>query len=76
MNLLVTWVIDHPDAVSEEEARLEQAQREREAAEARRRQEEQQQQQEADQNAAASEFLSLFGEVGLLEVCFLDFQTN
>ena len=32
--------------------------------ERRRREEQQQQQQEADQNAAASEFLSLFGEVG------------
>ena len=31
--------------------------------ERRRREEQQQQQQEADQNAAASEFLSLFGEV-------------
>ena len=66
MNLLVSWIIDHPEAVSEEEARLEQAQQEREADEGQRRQEEQLQQQEADRDAAASEFLSLFGEVSEL----------
>ena len=69
MNLLVSWIIDHPEAVSEEEARLERVQQEREADEGQRRREEQLQQQEADRDAAASEFLSLFGEVGLLCSC-------
>lgn len=62
MNLVITWIIEHPDAVSEEEARLDQLQRDMEAEETQRREEERQQ-REANQNAAANEFLSLFGEV-------------
>ena len=65
MNLLITWVIEHPDAVSEEEARLDQVQVADTQAEESRQQEEEQQQREANQNAAANEFLSLFGEVGI-----------
>ena len=57
MNLLVTWIIDNPDAVLEEESRQDVSQPDTHV-------EEERQQQEATQTAAANEFLSLFGEVG------------
>ena len=64
MQLLVSWIIDHPDAVSQEETRLDTLRLEQADDEERqRREEEQQQQQEADQTAAANEFLSIVGEV-------------
>ncbi len=68
MNLVITWIIENPDAVSEEEARLDQVQQDTEAEEAQQREEERQQ-REANQTAAANEFLSLFGEVSWLVMC-------
>ena len=65
---IITWILDHPDAVAEEAERRAQEAREEVAREARRRAEEEarreemnRNQQQQSQTTAAQEFLSSFG---------------
>ena len=96
MNMLVTWIVDNPQASQEEDARARREQvsqternhlklcvssscytvfQEEQSREDERqkRLEEQKRKMEADQNVAATQFLSLFGEVrcSVYSVCFL-----
>ncbi|CAI8021126.1 Probable E3 ubiquitin-protein ligase HERC1 [Geodia barretti] len=64
MNMLVTWIVDHHQAAQEEDARARREQEEQNREEERqKRLEEQKKKMEADQNVAATQFLSLFGEM-------------
>ncbi|XP_064390094.1 probable E3 ubiquitin-protein ligase HERC1 isoform X2 [Halichondria panicea] len=65
MQLLVSWIIDHPNAVAEEEAAADEPGDAVSAEEERQREQQQQQQQEADRNAAADEFLSIMMDPGM-----------
>ena len=60
LDLIVTWLLEHPNAMEEEERRLEQ---ERVEQEERDREERERQQQESSQLTAAQQFLQAIGEV-------------
>ena len=62
IDLIITWILEHPDAIEDEEQRLE---RERIQQEDNERDERTRREQLSSQVNAAEQFLQAIGEVGL-----------